>query len=389
VTRVLFVSNGHGEAAIGDRIAIELRAAAPQIEIDHLALVGDGLSDVMNDVGPRRRMPSGGLIAMANLRNIGRDVRSGLLRLTLAQYRYLRAARGRYAVAVAIGDVYALIMTLVARAPTVFVGTAKSVSVAPYGPFEERVLRRARERFVRDDATVRSLAKHGLDVRPAANVIVDLFATAEDAGADRAVEGFTPVLALFPGSREAAYADAVFLARVVRALARERRTLGGVLSISPGLDPERFAADARADGWEVRRYGDDDAIAFDLRLDERVVVRAWRGPLGAILGRVSMVLGQAGTANEAAAAAGLPVVAFDRERDRKAKWYRQRQRGLLGDALAVFPDDLDAAVAGVAALVDDAQRRAAMGRIGRERMGPPGAAARIAACVATLARAAS
>ena len=39
----------------------------------------------MADVGPMCVMPSGGLIAMGNVRNIARDVRSGLIGLTLAQ----------------------------------------------------------------------------------------------------------------------------------------------------------------------------------------------------------------------------------------------------------------------------------------------------------------
>ena len=48
----------------------------------------------MHEVGPRRAMPSGGLIAMGNVRNIARDLRSGLLALTLAQRAFLARARG-------------------------------------------------------------------------------------------------------------------------------------------------------------------------------------------------------------------------------------------------------------------------------------------------------
>jgi len=117
VKRALFVSNGHGEAAIADRIAVELNAIAPGLQLDHLALVGDGVSESLHDVGPARAMPSGGLIAMGNVRNIARDVRSGLLGLTLAQFRFLRGARGRYDAAAAIGDTYALLMASIARAP--------------------------------------------------------------------------------------------------------------------------------------------------------------------------------------------------------------------------------------------------------------------------------
>ena len=88
--RALFVSNGHGEAAIADRIAYELKQIAPQAMVDHLALVGNPSSESMESVGPRRAMPSGGLIAMGNVRGIAQDVRGGLNPLTWAQAAFLR-----------------------------------------------------------------------------------------------------------------------------------------------------------------------------------------------------------------------------------------------------------------------------------------------------------
>ena len=97
------------------------------------------------------------------------------------------------------------------------------------------------------------------------------------------------------------------------------------------------------------------------------------------------VLGQAGTANEAAAAAGVPVIAFERRRAGKAHWYRRRQKGLLGDALLVLPADVAVATAGVSALLDDAPRRARMAAEGRERMGAAGGARRIACRIAAIA----
>ena len=378
---VLFVSNGHGEASIADRIALELYAIAPSATVDHLALVGDTTSDRMNDVGPRRAMPSGGLIAMGNVANIARDVRSGLLGLTLAQYRFLRAARNRYDAVVAIGDVYALAMALAAGSPTVFVGTAKSVYVAPYGPFEERILRRASATFVRDEPTARRLRERGVGVDAAVNAIVDLFEAPDDPRADRAFEGFDPPLALFPGSRESAYSDARFLCAVVRDLPFGT---GAVLSVARNLDQARFAREARADGFVVTTC-DDEAIPFECSYEGRVVVRAWTGAIGPLLRRCRTVLGQAGTANEAAAAAGVPVVAFERAGDRKGRWYRRRQRGLLGDALAVLPSDEAAARSAVAELLADPLRRERMGETGKQRMGPPGGARVVAQRVAAMA----
>jgi len=381
--RALFVTNGHGEAAIADRIAFELRPMVPGAQLDHLALVAGAACETMRDVGPRREMPSGGLIAMGNVRNLARDVRAGLIGLTNAQYRFLRDARGSYDVALAVGDAYALAMTLAARAPTIFVGTAKSVAVAPYGALERRLLRGARARFVRDEPTARALRECGLEVEPAANVIVDIFAAPDDPAAASALAGFLPRLALLPGSRESAYGDARLLLAVTREVAARHSTLGAALSVAPGLQAGRFAADARRDGWDVRET-DDDMVPFVLSVAGREIVRGWRGALGPLLSRAELVLGQAGTANEAAAAAGVPVVAF--EPHRKSGWYRKRQRALLGEALAVLPSNLDDAVAGVDAILDDAGRRRTMGARGRERMGTPGAARRVAERAAALLR---
>jgi len=385
VIRLLFVTNGHGEAAIADRIALEVRALRGDAVLDHLALVGDRTVEVMRDVGPRRAMPSGGLIAMGDARHLVGDLRAGLLALTRRQVKFLRDARRHYDVVVAVGDAYALIMSFFASAPTVFVGTAKSVEVAPYGAFEARLLARAAARFVRDDATAAALRRRGVEA-DVANAIVDLFVTPPLPAVESAVAGFAPFLALFPGSRESAYEDAHFLLRIVAALATRRPTLGAALSVAPGLDAERFAADARHDGWHTQRTLDEN-IPFVFVRDGRELVRTWRGPIGPLLERAVLVLGQAGTANEAAAAAGVPVVAFARERDRKSRWYRERQRGLLGESLVVVTGGFDRAVAEVGAMLDDPERRRHMGEIGRARMGKPGGARRIAERVVTLAAA--
>jgi uncharacterized protein (TIGR03492 family) len=386
MTAVLFVSNGHGEAAIAERIAVELAALLPALRLDHLALVGDVPSESLRDVGPRAAMPSGGLIAMGNVRNIARDVRAGLLGLTLAQRRFLRNVRGEYAATVAVGDAFALLMALQARAPSVFVGTAKSVNVAPYGVFEERLLRRAAARFVRDAPTAERLELHGLHVEAPANVIADLFATPDDARAERAVEGFSPAIALFPGSRSGAYASAAFLLEVARRVAEAQPGVGAVLSVARGLDAQDFEAIASRSGWKVAATA-REAIPFELSAGGRIGARAWRGAIGPLLRRVALVLGQAGTANEAAAAAGVPVVAFEPP-GRDSGWYRKRQSGLLGDAMTVLPAESESAAIGVLALLDDPARRARMAAAGRARIGEPGAARRVAERIAGVVAAA-
>ena len=357
---VLFVTNGHGEAAIAARIAQEARGLAG-LHTEHFGLVGERLGGPgFADVGPQRAMPSGGLVAMGNVRAFARDLGAGFAGLFARQLGFLRAARGRYAAVVAVGDTYACALARLARAPLAFVGTAKSVYVAPYGAGERLVLRSARRVFVRDAATADDLRAYGLRAEAPGNVIVDLLAT------DARIDWRAPVrLALLPGSRERAYADALRIADVVAELRARGTGLDAVLSVAPNLDPRRFAP----------------AL-------ERGGLRAWTGPLGALLHGATLAIGQSGTANEAAAAEAVPVVALHLADAPRDAWYRKRQMGLLGDALLVVPGEPARAADAVAELLADDVRRARMGDVGRSRMGGPGGARAIAQAVAALAGAA-
>jgi hypothetical protein len=353
--RVLFVTNGHGEASIAARIASELRALG-DVATDHLALVGERFAEPgFADVGPQRAMPSGGLVAMGNVRAFARDLGAGWLGLFAAQRRFLAAA-GAYAAVVAVGDAYACALARGAGRPLIFVGTAKSVYVAPYGAIERRILSAARRIFVRDAATAADLRAHGVAAEAPGNVIVDLAATAE-----RFPWPGTTRIAVLPGSRERSYGDAERLAAVVAAVAERVAGVAAALSIAPGLDPARFAP----------------------ALARSPVLLPWRGPLGAILAEATLAIGQAGTANEAAAASGVPVVALDLAGARRGDWYRMRQERLLDGALLVVPGA--GAAEAVTGLLADPGRLATMAAIGRERMGPPGGARAIAAAVAELA----
>ena len=348
------MTNGHGEIAIARRIALEARRCRA-VETDHLALVGSGFGDAdLRDVGPQRTFPSGGLVAMGNVAAFARDVAAGFVPFWFAQQRFLRSARGHYDAAVAVGDVYALARARVVRAPTVFVGTAKSLYVAPYGPFERRLLRRAARVFVRDEPTAVALRAHGVAAEAPGNVIVDL-AQSDDAFS---WAGTTRIVAL-PGSRASAYGNAAKLGAALREL-RARREMDVAISVAPGIDAARLV----------------DALG--------VPARAWSGPLGALFSGATLAFGQAGTANEEAAARGLPVVALAESGGKREDWYRMRQRRLLGDAIAIVPAEPAAAARELERLLDDEATRSAMRRAGLERLGPPGGASAIARAVVAL-----
>jgi len=376
--RILFVANGHGETAIAARIAVELARPGPLLfGLDLFPLVGIGAGAApLAVVGPRRALPSGGLVAMGNVRAFARDLRAGFAGLFARQVAFVLTLAA-YDAVVAVGDAYALALAFGARRPTLFVGTAKSVYVAPYGPFERTLLRRALRIFVRDAATADQLRARGVPAEAPGNVIVDLIGDA--AGAPPGTW-----LGLLPGSREEAYADGVRLARVVRALGERRPDVGGLLSLAPTLDAGRFAEVLARDGWDVSvsEGAPGAGVVFSAR-SGAARLAAWRGDLGPLFAASSAVLGQAGTANEQAAAAGLPILALDGS---GADWYRMRQRRLLGDALLLVPERPAEAAAAIASLLGDEPRRRAMSEAGRERMGPPGGAVAIARAIAEAVR---
>jgi hypothetical protein len=353
--RVLFVSNGHGEIAIAARIAAETRKAAAA-ETDHFPLVGTVRGEPeFASVGPQAVMPSGGLVAMGNVAAFARDVVAGFLPLWRRQRRFLRSSASQYDCAVAVGDVYCLFMARTANLPTVFVGTAKSVHVAPYGRFELMLVQGARRVFVRDAQTAAFLQEHGVAAESPGNVIADLASSDERFPWSAAIR-----IVVLPGSRADAYENGARIAAILAALP-DRDVAEIVVSIAPGIDSARMLAH------------------FKLR------ARPWSGALGAVFAGATVAVGQAGTANEAAAAAGVPVVVLA-ERERKEDWYRMRQRRLLGGALELVPSDPVRGAEALHALLLDEERRAEMSRIGRERIGPPGAAAAIAAAVAAVSR---
>ena len=291
-----------------------------------------------------------------------------------AQLAFLGSVRDRYDAVVAVGDAYALGLALGAGARTVFVGTAKSVSVAPYGPFERTLLRRALRVFVRDEPTARALRARRVAARAPGNAIVDL---AGDGPAARPGAW----LGLLPGSRASAYDDGRRLARVAFALAERRPTLGALFSVAPSLDSARFARELATDGWRVVPASNHEGdVPFEAERGGARLV-AWRGAAAGLFRACVAVLGQAGTANEQAAAFGLPVIALQNARHARDDWYRMRQRLLLGDALLVVPPEPPDAAAAIDALLADPERLAAMSASGRARMGPPGGARAIAAAI--------
>ena len=143
--KLLCLSNGHGEDAIAVRILRQLKSFAGPLELAALPLVGEGVAYRelgIPIIGPVKPMPSGGFIYMDG-RQLWRDLRGGLLGLTIAQWQAVRRwvggsldGRGvvrrhpdgieRKGKILAVGDIVPLLFAWWSGGKYAFVGTAKS-----------------------------------------------------------------------------------------------------------------------------------------------------------------------------------------------------------------------------------------------------------------------
>lgn len=394
--RLLIISNGHGEDFIAARLGEALQARLPHLQIEAFPLVGTGERLVQAGLrveGPRRRLPADGF-TMHHPQLIWRDLKAGLVQLTLRQAAYLRGRRPD--AVLVVGDVYAQMHASLIRAPRRVLQPLVSVhhmrgaegSRSPLRFFMERfrgpelfLLRRAQKVYTRDAATAGYLARMG--VRQTAylgNPMMDGLAgpplwleLAGQGGAAarawRQLAAELPAVALLPGTREQANESAaLMLAALLRApptVGLVAWTHGGVPRPPPGWEPDPEPPPLRG------------------------LLAAWRSPDGqrrvlwlaqrfaAVLASARAALGTAGTANEQAVGLGLPVVAFEVPplfgRD-----YLRNQLRLLGDGLLVSAATPDAVAARLWEALTDERVRDRARAAGEERMGGPGASAALA-----------
>lgn len=385
---ILLVSNGYGEMAIVGYIARAICAQAGAARIEHFPLVGRAPTGAWPEgVGPQAEMPSGGLIAYWNMRNLAADIGAGLGLLTLRQFRFLRRQRQRDVI-VAVGDIYCLSLSLLAaRRPTIFVATAKSDYVAPHSSVELAIARRAKAVFARDEATAASMRAAGVAAVYAGNIMMD---GTERTGIDLGVNSNALVIAVLPGSRaDAAAAAAAHVGRldaIAELMGRRGRTVQALVSIAPSVDAAAVRDAIRNAGMDLSPLTSDAGVIASGRRNN-LELSLVRNAFGDMIAASTIVLGQAGTANEQAAGCGKPVIAAAHpgEAPERMQWYRMRQKRLLGDALLVLAPQPQEFATEVVRLIDDPARMAHMADTGRRRMGSPGGAQEVAHKALSLA----
>lgn len=360
--KLLFVTNGYGEDSVGAEIIARL---PPQLTAEAWPTLGPGAAyaGVCPIVGPRAVLPSeGSRIARGTL---ARDVLGGGLMTLLPGLKFLRSARA-YDHVVVIGD-----FTMVAACWLAGIAgiTYLDVYKTGYGrlyaaPERWVIARTCRRVFVRSAPLAENLRRSGVAAEAAGNVMID---TITGSGYDAQARRNNPLaVTLLPGSRDQTVENFALQVEALRRLPQAERP-DIFLALAGAATPEQLAAAA---GLVV----ETDHMTGDLTV--HFARRAMRDMVEAS----DLVLSQAGTATIQALGLGVPAITFTRPTDRMKRYVEENR--LFGGARLLSRDDPAELAAVMARLLRDPAERARLSDIGRQRIGGPGAIARIIAALA-------
>ncbi|MEH2077768.1 MAG: lipid-A-disaccharide synthase-related protein [Nostoc sp.] len=429
--RLLVLSNGHGEDLIAVRILQELQRQSNPPEIFALPLVGEGRAYEQLDIpfiGSVLTMPSGGFIYMDG-RQLARDVRGGLLQLTLSQIKSVRRwvssqkKLGYKRAILAVGDIVPLLFATFSGANYAFVGTAKSeyyvrdeagllprkskdarwenFSGSVYHPWERWLMsrRRCQAVFPRDALTTETLKQWPIPAFDLGNPMMDglepTFSRqqfySENAQQQERVRPF--VVTLLPGSRPPeAYTNWEIIMIAVSALMASFQERGSIFytsstvvflgAIAPGLDSNILSQSVQSQGWQIQsacpiKLSDPNVLTFKQR---NAYLMLTQKAYNDCLHLGDLAIAMAGTATEQFIGLGKPAIAFPGNGPQYNPAFAEAQSRLLGSSLILIDQPAEVAKV-VQSLFKDPDILQIIAENGARRMGKSGAARRIADCL--------
>ena len=320
-----------------------------------------------------------------------RDVRGGLIQLTLAQWQAVgRWARSGGSI-LAVGDIIPLLLAWQSGAHYTFVGTAKSEyylqnphSIAAklggiYFPWERWLLRRSNCKavFPRDRITTQALTKFGIPAFDLGNPMMDGLTSdsiPEDRLACATGDRQDLRMTLLPGSRAPeAYQNWSLILQGLNNLlnALPSQNLGAVAAVTPSLDAAEFLAVLRHAGWQQSDRG---------WIKQNCTIQIWIDRYRDALAYGDLAIAMAGTATEQFVGLGKPAIIIPGQGPQFTRLFAERQTYLLGESV-ILVDNPQSIGEIVPELMTDTSRLQRIKINGLERMGAAGAAAKIANCL--------
>ncbi|MCP9772977.1 lipid-A-disaccharide synthase-related protein [Synechococcus sp. Tobar12-5m-g] len=400
-SRLLVLSNGHGEDLIALRVIRALRLRQPRLAVAVLPLVGEGLgfceaetNGELERIGPRRELPSGGF-SNQSLTGLLGDLSAGLPLISWQQLRIVRRWGRRGLPVLAIGDLLPLLLAWASGAPYGFIGTPKSDYTWRSGPGRDRVAdgyhrckgsewdpwewllmrqRRCRLVAVRDALTARGLRRHGVRALAPGNPMMDGL----DALPLPAALAHRRRLVLLCGSR------------MPEALTNLRRLLEALHTLRPRGEPlvVLCPTGSRPTAGQLEPLLRAKHFTPATPPEGCGATSAWqRGSLSLLIGNGAfrrwaawgeVGLATAGTATEQLVGLGIPALSLPGPGPQFKAGFARRQSRLLGGAVRVCPAP-EALAAALGDLLANRSECGALARIGRRRMGAAGGSERLAA----------
>ena len=383
--KILILSNGKGEDSIAVTVlrAVQKTASSSSpITLTALPLVGDGhgyRAIGVEVVGARPLLPSGGF-GHQGFRNLVEDIRAGLFGLIGHQLATIRNENPDSILAV--GDMFPVILGLLSKKPVIHIGTAFSLYLRKTFFFEDWLFRRCEKVFTRDAVTADYYQKKGIRAEYVGNVMMDDPTINADGGtrsvlpcSDTGCRNLDScacgndtlsqdkkdphiVIGLIPSSRMDAYDNLERLFEICRHIP-QRSLISFSVSIAPNLEMERI-----------------QSIASRFASELRIILET--EPLISVIRKSTVAMGMTGTGNEQVVGLGCPLVLIQGRGPQSTKNRLIHYQRLLGESVSV-PGGTDAVIGKqVGELLEQPERLTQMGVIGRERMGLPGGAIKIA-----------
>ncbi|QPN60324.1 hypothetical protein H8F24_02370 [Synechococcus sp. CBW1002] len=424
MTRLLLLSNGHGEDLSGALLGRAL-IQQPGIQVSALPLVGHGEPYRQAGIavlGRTRSFSTGGL-GYTSLRGRLTELAQGQVVYLFGQLLRLWRRRKQTDLVVIVGDVVPLLAWWLT-------GCRGVVYLVAYSShYEGRlrlpwpcgwILRRRRllQVWSRDALTATDLSQQlGRPVLFLGNPFFDLVADGSGTGAPagpgdaEAIDSATPTdearnasaapqsLVLLPGSRlPEAEQNLELMLHLLILLPQELRQPSRLClraALVQHLDSERLAALAQRLGWQLQGSADQPQGLWMQREELRLEL-GW-DRFASLLRQSDLVLAMAGTATEQAVGLGKPVLQLAGQGPQFTEGFAEAQRRLLGPGVVCAPgeagmlDTLRASAALAARLLEEladaergAQWRRQLHQLGLERIGEAAGTQRMAAAIMTL-----
>lgn len=406
--KILCISNGHGEDGIALQILRSLRQAEANVVTYALPIVGKGDAYQRSGiplVGPTKILASGGFLYMDS-QQLVRDLKSGLVGLTLGQLRAIRSwVKSERGCVLAVGDIVPLLFAWWSGVPYAFVGTAKSeyylrdesgplarptwqgkqesAAASVYLPWERWLMarRRCRGVFPRDRLTTERLHRWRIPAFNLGNPMMDDLQPRVRLQWEHSDAAATLTVALLPGSRPPeVYHNWQVMLETCHAWAKTDKPVSFLAAIAPSVATETLESALLQQGWQraktslenPHRAGPYPTYALG-KLKLALVSDAYP----ACLHQADLGVAMAGTATEQLVGLGKPVVTLPGRGPQFTPAFAEAQTRLLGCSILHQSDPAHVPRV-VQQLMGDRPRLEQIQANGIRRMGPPGAADRIA-----------